>query len=290
MRHLALAVAAVVALAAAPARAGLYFEQTVETTGQGPSSKMRVRGWADGDRVRIDYLDSDHRLIGGGTYLLTADGGETTYLVNPKEKSYSRWDLAAVFSSLTRMNEATGGMMEIDFRDPHSESLGSTDGGTLLGYATRRHGWRSAYTMAMKIAFLDRSDRVESVTHAWVTDAIRDPALKIWFRAAPPATGDPELDELLAGQAKALDGLPLKLEQETTTTDKKGKQSRSRTLMEINVLRRETPDAGLFAMPVGYTEKPLVAAPAEEEKRGRKGGFGGLKSILGKPQGDDGRR
>ena len=293
-----LAAALVLAALAAPASAGLYFEQTVESSGQGRGPDMRVRGWADGDRVRIDYLDSNHGIVARGSYLLTRDGGANVYLIDPEKKTWSRWEMAAVFSMLGQIEESTGGMMTIDFREPLAERLGTDDGGALLGHATTRHRWRTGYTMDMKLAFIDRSDRVETVSEAWVAPSIRDPALSIWFNATPPTTGDPELDEILLAQTRHLDGMVLKLVQDTTTTDKKGSRSSQRIVMEVTTLRRETPDASVFAMPVGYTETPLVPDLEAARAAGRGdgpetgaseggGGLSALKGLLGRRKKDD---
>ena len=290
------AIALVVAAAfATPAAAGLYFEQTVETTGRGQAADMRVRGWADGDKVRIDYLDSQHGVLKEGQYLLTRDGGKTVFLIDPERKTYSQWDMAAVFSMLGNLEEASAGMVKIDFREPIAEPLGTRRGEPLLGYETNRHRWRTGYVMDMKVAFMDRSDRIETLSEAWVTPTLDDPALRIWFNATPPTTGDPELDLILTAQTERIDGMVLKLVQDTTTTDKKGKQSTSRTVMEVTTLRRETPEPAVFAMPVGYTETPLI--PDLQAARGeagdqpaaeREGGLSALKGLFGKRKKDDG--
>lgn len=243
---------------AAPARAGLYFEQAVTSQGAGEGMEMQVRGWADGEQARIEYTESNNPILSPGSYLLTTDGGETVLLVDPEEETYSVWDLSAAFQSLTRLEEMTGGMVKIDFQDPVSESLATDAGEEILGYPTTHHRWKSGFTLQMKMGFIDRSQRQETVTDAWVTDAVDDPGLFAWLRAMPPTTGDPELDEHLASEMRQVDGIVLRMVQETTTTNKKGRERTSTTRFEVTTLREESIPEDRFAMPEGYTEVPLM--------------------------------
>lgn len=253
-----LGLAFLLAALAAPAWAGLYFEQTVNSEGAGEGMEMQVRGWADGENARIEYTESNNPILSPGSYLLTTDGGENVVLVDPEEETYSVWDLSAAFQTLSRLEEMTGGMMKIDFQDPVSESLANEPGEEILGYSTTHRRWKSGFTLQMKMGFIDRSQRQETVTDAWVTDAVDDPGLFAWLRAMPPTTGDPELDEHLASEMGQVDGIVLRMVQETTTTNKKGRERTSTTRFEVTTLREEPVSDERFAMPEGYTEVSLV--------------------------------
>jgi hypothetical protein len=275
-----------------PAAAGLYVEQTVNTTGQGQGMDLDVRASVDGDSARVEYVTSNNPAMPPGSYLLTNDGGQTVYLVNPEQRTYSRFDMNEIFAMVGSMTEATGGMVQMDFRDPESESLGSEPGGAILGYDTEKRSWRSAYTIDMKVAFMDQSNRMETVTEAWVTDEIDIPALGVWFKAQPPTTGDPELDEVLTSAMEQAGGVPLKMRQDSTTTDKRGRTTSSTTVMEVTTLREEPVDAGLFAMPEGYTEAPLIpgmaAMQGQAGDKGNENPMDALKGLFGRKTKDDG--
>ena len=245
-------------LAAAPARAGTYFEQTVTTDADGMN--MKVRGWADGPKAKIEFTQSDNPVMAAGTYLLTVDGGETTYLVDPDEETYSVWDRNAAFALLERLERRGAGFVKADFQDPVSEDLLAEPGPEILGYPTTHRRWKSGFTLAMKLAFVKRQSRSVTVTDAWVTDAVEAPGLAVWLGATPPTTGDPELDEYLTREMQRTDGVVLKMTQETTTTTGKGKESRSTTRFELTTLRREPVDPDRFAMPTGYRETRLLSA------------------------------
>ena len=280
-------VALILLLVAGSATAGLYVEQRITSSGDGQGMEMTVRAWADGDFVRVEYVESNNPILSGGSYLLTTDGGQTVFLIRPEDKTYSMWDMAEVFALIGNLAQATAGMVRIDFRDPFSETLSDEPGGTVLGYSTQQRSWRSGFTMDMKISFMDQSNRMETLTNAWMTDEIDTDALSIWFGAQLPTTGDPELDAVLTAGLDNVDGLVLKMEQQTTTTNKKGKQSSSSTVMEVTEIREETPDSALFVMPEDYTEAPLLpldqagAAEGDDAANPLKGLFGRKKKKNG---------
>lgn len=271
-----------VTAAVVPVHAGITFEQKVTSSGAGRGMEMTIRGWAEDGKAKILYEESNNEIMGDGSYLLTLDGGETVYLINPKEKTYSEFDMAQMMSFLTSLEEASGGMVNIDFEDPMSETLATGPGEPVLGYATTHHKWRSGYTMKMKMAFMKQENRIETVTDAWVTTEVFDPGLYSWLRAMPTTTGDPELDEILTQDMDKIDeGLVLKMDQTMTTTNKKGKQRTSTTHYEVISLETgDVPDEH-FAMPVGYEEKPLIPATEQQGGADEKKGGNPLKNIFG---------
>lgn len=257
LKAAALSLAAALAVAT-PASAGIYFEQTVTSAGDGGGMKMRVRGWAEGDMARIEYVESNNPIMPPGSFVLTVDGGRTVHLIDPRKRTYAEFDRGQAFSVLNQLQGA-GGQVNIAFKDPVSETLGTGPGETVLGYPTTRHSWRSGFTMEMKIAFVNRSQRSITTTDAWITTALRYPALFVWLKPTAPVTGNEELDGHLRDQTARLDkGLVLKMDQETVTTSGKGRKSTSRTRFEVTTLREEAIDASRFAMPADYTKVPLI--------------------------------
>lgn len=282
---LMLAAAAATAL---PVRAGVYFEQHVTSTGQGSGLEMNVKGWAEGDNAKILYEESNNPVMESGSYLLTTDGGKTVYLIRPAEQTYSKWDMEEAFAALGRMSEMSGGMVHLDFKDPHGKTLLSEPGGTVLGYSTTHYKWESGYTVEMKVAFMDMTNKVDTVTDAWVTKDVNDPGLFTWLRATLPSTGDPEFDQIIRQNADVVgDGIVLKMDQATTTTNKKGKQQSSTTRFVVTKLVQQNIDDSIFAMPSGYTETPLIAAAAgaegeqQNEAPSQEKSEGPMKSLKG---------
>jgi hypothetical protein len=113
--------------------------------------------------------------------------------------------------------------------------------------------------MDVKVAFMHTRDRLDTVTSAWVTKDVFDPGLFAWLRATVPTTGNHNLDKILRNTTRIVGkGLLLKMDQTTTTTNKKGKQRTSTTHFEVTKLVQENVDDSIFAMPPGYSEVPLI--------------------------------
>lgn len=278
-----------------PASAGLYFEQNVTSEGHGRGMDMKVRGWAESGKAKIVYQDSNNPILRKGDYLLTRDGGKTVYLVDPENKTYSKWNMGELFAFMNRLGQSTGGMVKIDFQDPHSKTLLSQPGGTVLGHSTTHYEWESGFTMEVKVAFMHTRDRLDTVTNAWVTKDVFDPGLFSWLRATVPTTGDPDLDQILKNTSRVVGhGLLLKMDQTTTTTNKKGRQHTSTTHFEVTKLVQEKVSDSIFAMPSGYSETPLIPqAGATQGQSHKKSGsestgkkhespMSALKSLFGK--------
>ena len=211
------------------AMAGLYCETETRT---GILSKRRpdvshTRMWVDGDfgKVLFEEKKKDNPL-GNGNYLLTRDGGATVYLVNPKEKTYSVFDIGKALGVLGSLSEATGGMISITFSDGYGEIMGDAPGEPILGYSTHNIVVRHGFTLTTEMKMLGRKTvrKMDTRTEAWVASDLTDTALNLWLRKGPPTTGDPEMDTALRAAMIPLDGFPLKTISVTTTTDKKGRE------------------------------------------------------------------
>lgn len=260
-----------VLLTALPASAGLYFEQTVTSEGHGHGMHMKVKGWSESGKAKIVYEDSNNPILRNGDYLLTRDGGKTVFLVDPKNKTYSKWSMEELFAFMNRLSQSTGGMVKVDFQDPRSKTLLTQPGGNILGRSTTHYKWESGFTMKVKVAFMHTMDRLDTVTNAWVTKDVFDPGLFSWLRATVPTTGNPNLDKILKNNTRMVShGLLLKMDQTTTTTNKKGRQHTSTTHFEVTKLIQENVDDSIFAMPSGYSETPLIPEMGSSQGRNEK--------------------
>ena len=275
----------VAAFVAAPTLGDYYYESRMTTTTEQSKrpSTMVVQSWVDGEKAKVLFVDGDEGVMRDGTYLLTTDGGENLYLVNPEDKTYFRWSLDDMFAGLSALMDSLGDMMSMDFSDPEWEKLGEEPGGEILGRPTRKITTRTSYTLNMKMMGMKRNDRVESTQETWVAPALDDLGFGIWLRRDPPKTGDEEFDEMIARAAESIeDGFPLRTKTESKTTDKKGRSSMSSMLMEVTQLREEDVADATFEIPADYEEieVPALAAGGDEEDGGE-GGLGGVFKSFG---------
>ena len=239
------------------ALAGTYVEQKVSSSTRGMN--LNVNAWMDGDNGKVLFAKSDSDVTPKGSYLLTHDAGETVHLINPKKKTYAKWDMDAVFATLGQVMKDAEGVVDIVFKDATAEDLGTEPGGQILGVDTIKKSWRTGYTLGMTVVFMDQHRRMETTTDAWLSQDVSIPTLgNMWFAVNPPTTGNDELDFVLTESMKRVDGTPLKVVQRTKAKDKKGKGKTTKMTMEITELREETIAADTFAMPEDYKEVPLL--------------------------------
>ena len=246
---------------AAPAQAGIHYRATSETETQGQGQSMEVEAWVDGDNAKVTFAESDHPMLGAGTYLLTNDGGQTLYHVNPEEKTYSPFDLGSILAGAGAMLKGLGPMMKISFSNQKVEKLGEEAGPAILGYATTHYRFRTAYDLEVKVMGMGQSSHNETVTDTWATTALSDRGFGAWLRREPPKTGIADLDELIANEVtKSVKGVPLKVVAVTKSKDQRGRETTATTTMEVTAMKEEAVPAGAFAMPKGYERVELVPA------------------------------
>lgn len=261
-------------LLVAPALAeGYVYEavQTVDPERGKDQTQWQVRGWVDGSSAKIQFDESMNPVVPKGNYLLTTDGGETMMLVDPKEKTYSVWDLNALFAAFGSLMEGLDGIVNLDFEDVSSATLEREAGPEVLGFATTRVRSRTAYSMKMKAMGMRREWNVESVTDVWTTDEIEMPGMFVWLRSDPPSTGDEELDAMIRAEIERAEGLALRMETTTTNTDKKGRARVTRSSMEITKLEAQAIDPSTFAIPADYRQVDPADDPSSPA---------GLSSLL----------
>ncbi len=100
---------ALLPLSAAIAEGYYYEATTVDQLENGKErSRSQVRGWIDGPAAKVEFADQKGTMFKPGSYLLTKDAGRTLYLVDPKEKAYSRWDLEAMLASTFALHRERG--------------------------------------------------------------------------------------------------------------------------------------------------------------------------------------
>lgn len=248
-----------VAVLAAPLWGGAYYKTVTTTDVQGGPGDSTVQAWVEGDKAKAEFVDSANPLTPAGSYLLTQDGARTILLVNPEDKTYAEWDLAAMMGMVGGVMKGMGPLLKFEVSQPQVEKLAEEDGGTLLGMPTRHYRYRTTYAMKVKVFGMGQETMVVSEEDIWSTDALADPGFGIWLRKTPPSFGNEQLDALVAAEMSKVSGLPLKrITVQTTTPKGRGKPTTTRTQMEVKELRRTDVPASTFQLPPGYRQVSLL--------------------------------
>jgi archaellin len=254
--------------AAVPAFAGIHYKATTTTQDAQAknNTKVEVEGWVSGDNAKVLFKESGgNPMAKSGSYIITKNGGQTLYLVDPEEKTYMEWDLNAMLGFVGAMTGGgMGPLLKMEFSDPKVEQLGSGDGGTLVGLPTQQAKFRTSYTMKVKVFGMGSESSVVSEQEVWTTNKLQDRGFGVWLRSNP-RTGNPQLDKLIEAEMKTVQGFPLKTHTVTTTTDKKkNRQTVTTTTTEVTQLdANASVPASAFEIPAGYeeTEMPALVPP-----------------------------
>ncbi len=271
-RSLAWSAAALVVVAC-EATAGVYFRSVTKTEGDGAAgSATTVKAWMSGEKGKVEFLESDNPMLEAGSYFLTQDGGATVILVDPEEKTYMKWDMAAMAGAASGAMK----MMNLKYSEPKVELLSDEPGGLVAGLPTRHYKVRTSYTTEMKFMGMKHSSSVVSEEDIWATSELVEAALGMWLRKEPPKSGDEQFDAFLAKQMNVIKGFPLKRITVTTTTSNKGKPQVTKMTMEVMELRAMPVPASTFQIPAGYQEVTMPGGGGEDE-----GGANPFAKLLG---------
>jgi hypothetical protein len=299
-RFLAALTLTVALLTAAMAEAGGYYYEFVSygksqqqmMEEQEDGQEMRVKGWVDGDSARVEFYPGETiGPFGQGTYLITTDGGETVYLINPQNETYAEFEMEqmmAMMGQVTQMMGQMGGMFKIRFENVHSEKVLEEPGGQLLGRSTTHYRINSGYTTSIKLMGMKQQNTVESVQDIWTTSDFDARGFGVWLRPdRNMKTGNEEFDKLINTELAELEGVPLKTVVVSTTTSTQGVASEQTFTNEVTELREESVPASKFEWPSDYTETqfiPEMAGMKGDKAGGKKKKRGGLSGLL-KPDG-----
>jgi len=263
MRKLSVLGVVVLLVFAAHSFAGVYY--VAQTTAEGGKSakqqNMIVKAWASGDSGKVVFEESENPMMGKGTYIITKDGGKTMFLVDPKEKTYMKWDLDSMMGLLGGAMK----MMNLKFTDPKVEALGEEPDGLVAGVPTVHYRFRTTYAMSMSFMMMKTNSRVVKEEEIWAATKLADVALGIWLRKAPPKTGNEDMDKLIQAEMSKVKGFPLKRKTMTTSTDEKDKKEVTTITMEVTELQMVPVPDSTFEIPSDYKETSLAGTGEGEQ-------------------------
>lgn len=271
MRRMTL-VAALLSLLALPAMAAVHYKAvTKSSANEGKTQQnITVEAWAEGPHAKILFTQSDNPFMQDGSYLLTNDAGHTVYLVNPKDKSYMKWDLDSMFGALGGMMKGVQGFMHMQISDPKVVKVSEGSGGDILGLPTTHTRYRTTYTMSMRVFRMKRASEITTTQDMWTTTAVSMPSLGVWLRKTPPKTGDEQLDKLVKSQMHQIHGVPLKTITHTVTREQNGRQTESDASTIVTEFNgHASAPAGGFKIPSGYTKTSMTPQMRQQGRQER---------------------
>jgi hypothetical protein len=247
------------------AYAGWQFTTVNTTEGKTPNEKgpATVKMWAQGNAAKIETVDGAIAGMKTGAYMVTKDGGNTMFVVDPDKKTYMKWDMEGM------MNMAGGAMkmMNMKFSNLKTEKLLEEAGETIEGFPTRHYRFRTSYDMEMAFMGMKQVSSVVQEQDIWATAKLTDAGMYAWFKKQAFNTGNEDLDKLIKAEREKVKGLALKTITKTTTSDSHGKERVSTSTSLVTDIKETALSPALFEIPSDYTETS-VALPSETGSSG----------------------
>lgn len=245
---------------------------TAVTRGEGgrgaDAAGMSVKAWVSDQSSRIEIGESRNPMMQNGSVMVTTDGGKTVYLLNPAEKSYMQWDMAAMMG----MAGAAMKMMNMQISQPKIEKLLEEDGGEVAGFPVTHYRYRTSYSMDMNFMGVKQSNAVTTEEDLWATTKLTDPGLGLWLNQRSATTGNEQLDGLIKAEMGKVKGFPLRRIIATKTRDQQGKEQTTKMTTEVTEIRKDNPSADLFKIPEGYRDATPKSSGQEGQSGGGQGG------------------
>ncbi|PIE89239.1 MAG: hypothetical protein CR997_12370 [Acidobacteria bacterium] len=246
-----------------PVLAGWTFlteTRTSDDKGQ-VTQKTIVKSMVDGTNGKFIFQEStDSPIAATGNYLLTNDGGQTIYLVDPVNKTYSLFHISQMLKTAGTMMNMVQGVVKMEFSEPEITILEEKKGKAIQGLPTDYRKSVTSYEMKMKVLGIKRVLDVKTTEESWTTKQFTDTAFSAWLRKDPAPTGNEELDRIIRAATEQVEGYPLKLIQtnQTTTWNKKKTKVKDKTttttVMAVTQLKQETIEPSQFVIPDTYVQ------------------------------------
>ncbi len=196
-----------------------------------------------------------------GNYLLTKDAGKKVLMVNPRQKSFSSWDM----ESMMNLAGSAMKMMNMKISNQKIEKLLEEDGGQVAGFPTRRYRFRTSYTMEMNFLGIKQSSTTVQEEDVWVTKKLSDPGLNFWLSKRDVQTGNEQLDAMIKAEMSKVEGFPLKRIITTTARDSSGKETVGKMSSEVTEIKSASPSAAVFEVPAGFTDASAHSTGSDSE-------------------------
>jgi hypothetical protein len=255
--------------AAVPVTDGMTYEFVMKSqskqTGNKETVTLRGRGTYAGDDAKLEILDASgaggSEAFGNkGSYFIVKNGGQEMLLVDPSQKQYMKWDIAAMFAGMSKVLNAVGGLVKMQISDVKIDAQDLGAGETVQGYPTRHIRMVQNYTVSASMFGKKSTSRTETTTDYYFAPSLKiaNPFVSNSQQMAMMAQFDmfknPDYQKQLeAANAKLpKNGVPLKTVTTTVTTDEKGKAETSTAIMEMVNFKTSNVPASAFAIPSDY--------------------------------------
>lgn len=220
---------------------------TATTKAEGPAARLvslansTVHGTIDGDRGRVEFLESRNGATPKGSVILTVDGGKTARLFDPAAQVCRPW---VSLGWASRSNPAgPGGSAR--YENLKVKKTLEEGGPTMAGRPTRHYRFTIAYDLWPG----GKRSHTEYVEDLWADAGLSDPGFAIWLTVGASRTGIEELDRKLSDAMAPVRGALLRRVSVARYKFEGRPEQTITTSLEVEQLAQEQVPASTFVDP-----------------------------------------
>lgn len=243
---------------------GVKWETTTTSTSKSGKSTIKTNGYAEGDFVRIDYIEVSGKeiLYGRGSYWLYNGKNNTISIVDTKEKEY----VEIPIDLLSKIMEGMGNIMNIQIKNPKVQvkNLGKE---TFNGYLCNHYIISSSYETEVSVMIMTVKMKTEETREVWATNEDLFASVFSGFKKSLFKTGFRALDELIDKEMEATKdiGFAVKTISTRKTYDSNNKLTEeSKTEMVVSNIVKENIPNTMFTIPKDYKKAEFKLGDYEE--------------------------
>jgi hypothetical protein len=174
-----------------------FFQKSTFEGGLTPTSEFTARATVDGLRSRIEFLSGD--AYPAGTYAVSTDGARHLFFVDPQKQWFTEFNIASAVTAVA----ATG----LKITNLKADAVKLDDVELVAGVPTEHYQLRISYDISLNYRQIPMTQNVITVIDTRTTTQFGD--LGAAF-GSEFATGNAEVDKLIAAETTKIAGFPLR--------------------------------------------------------------------------------
>ena len=207
----------------------------------------------DGDKARIDFLESDGSKDSNGGFILTVDGGKTFVLNKGDEAVCSDWSTDDFFATVGKLLDKGARFINADLQESRFVKELEEPGPEMHGYPTTHLRLLTSFAAKGRILFMRFEYGAEVIDEVWTTSGLELPAHERKWLDATAKTSFEYIDKLAKQWNDAVRGTVLKQKSVVRLTNLDSKETSTKTeTVEVTKIEKlgsgQIPE-GTFTMP-----------------------------------------
>jgi hypothetical protein len=229
-------------------QAAVTFEAESTSLGSGINMALvvqgEVKGYVDGERGRVNFASGKARSMPEGSAVVTGDGGQTSWLFDPRKKTCLKWP--GQFRSVPSPSNAQIDNLAV-------KKVLKEDGPEIAGHKTAHYRFEARFDTKAANGSQWSSLLTEDF---WVTEELDQPTLSFWLEKAPRAKVDPESLSSIA-DAMSVPGTVLKRTSKLTIEAQGGRNMESTATLEVTRIAEAEVEASDLEVPMACRNSVL---------------------------------